>query len=242
MMNVKESLWNGFKRLDFKFEDRDCVLICPDKACDGNKWLYKTEYFDIFPAFEIEMVKRGYYLAHMQNKTRMCPKADREARPRFCEFLSREFNLNSKCALVGMSCGGMQSVYFTAEYPQYVACAYLDAPVMNYLSWPFALGAGQNDCSKEFTDNMGVSLAEMLNFRDHPIDQKQKLLKSGVPVFLVCGDSDKTVPFDENGKLLYDYMKENGGNIQLILKEGVDHHPHGLDDSTPLIDFVEKYY
>ena len=241
-MDIKTSEWNGFKRLDFKFEDRDCILICPDKACEGNKWLYKTEYFDAFPAFEIEMVKRGYHIAHMQNKTRMCPEEDTDARPRFCEFLKENFNLNSKCALVGMSCGGMQAVYFTAKYPQYVACAYLDAPVMNYLSWPFALGMGEDDSSAEFIKNMGKNLSEMLNFRNHPIDQKEALLKTGVPIMLVAGDSDKTVPFCENGQLLWDYYKQNGAEIEVIVKPDCDHHPHGLEDSTPLINFVEKYY
>lgn len=136
-MTVKESIWNGFKRLEFQFEDRDCILICPDIACDGNKWLYKTEYFDAFPEMEIEMLKKGYHVAHMKNTSRMCPEVDTDARPRFCEFLTSEFGLNKQCALVGMSCGGMQAVYFAAKYPQYAACAYLDAPVMNYLSWPF---------------------------------------------------------------------------------------------------------
>lgn len=192
-MNITESVWNGFKRLDFKFRDRDCILICPDKACDGNKWLYKTEYFDAFPAMEIEMLKKGYHVAHMQNKSRMCPTEDTDLRPHFCEFLSSEFGLNKKCALVGMSCGGMQAVYFTAKYPQYVAAIYLDAPVMNYLSWPFAVGIGQDDSSAEFIKNMGLNLSQMINFRNHPIDQKENLLKSGVPIMLVSGDSDKTV-------------------------------------------------
>ena len=206
-MNITESIWNGFKRLDFQFEDRDCILICPDNACEGKKWLYKTEYFDAFPEMEIEMLKKGYHVAHMKNISRMCPESDTDARPRFCEFLSREFGLNKKCALVGMSCGGMQAVYFTAKYPEFVACAYIDAPVMNYLSWPFALGEGQSDASAEFIQNMGLTLSEMLSFRNHPIDQKQKLLESGVPIFLVSGDSDKTVPFCENGQLLWDYYK-----------------------------------
>lgn len=241
-MDIQTSAWNGFKRLDFQFEGRDCILICPDKACDGNKWLYKTEYFDAFPAMEIEMLKKGYHVAYMKNKTRMCPETDTDLRPRFCELLSREFGLNSKCVLVGMSCGGMQAVYFTAKYPQYVAAAYLDAPVMNYLSWPFALGVGQDDSSAEFAQNMGLDLSHMLNFRNHPIDQKEKLLKSGVPIMLVSGDSDRTVPFCENGQLLYDYFKEHGGNIELIIKEGGDHHPHGLPDNTPIIEFIEKYY
>ena len=44
-MEIKESLWNNFKRLDFEFEGRNAILICPDEAVEGNKWLYKTEYF-----------------------------------------------------------------------------------------------------------------------------------------------------------------------------------------------------
>lgn len=241
-MEFITSEWNGFKRLDFKFNNRDCILICPDTPCEGNKWLYRTEYFGAFEDLEISLIKKGYHLAYMQNTTRMCPEIDTDMRPLFCDFLTKEFGLNKKCALVGFSCGGMQAVYFAAKYPRYVACAYLDAPVMNYLSWPFALGVGQNDCSEEFISNMGMSLSEMLNFRNHPIDQKEKLLKSGVPILLVSGDSDTIVPFCENGQLLYDYFKVNGGNIELIIKPGGDHHPHGLPDNTPIIDFIQKYY
>ncbi len=241
-MELKTSVWNGFKRLDFKFNGRDCILICPDNACEGNKWLYKTEYFDSFPQMEIEMLKKGYHLAYMQNTTRLCPESDTDMRPLFCEFLSNEFGLNSKCVLVGMSCGGMQAVYFAAKYPQYVAAAYLDAPVMNYLSWPFALGVSEGDCSQEFIENMGMTLSDMLNFRNHPIDQKEKLLKSGVPIMLVSGDSDKTVPFCENGQLLWDYYKANNAEIEVIIKSGGDHHPHCLPDNTPIVKFIEKHY
>lgn len=241
-MNITESIWHDFKRLDFQFEGRDCILVCPKTPIDGNKWLYKTEYFDAFPSLSIDMLNRGYYVAHMKNKSRLCPPEDTDTRPRFCESLAREFNLNPKCALVGMSCGGMQAVYFAAKYPQYVACAYLDAPVMNYLSWPFALGESIDDRSQEFIDNMGLGLSDMLNFRNHPIEQKEKLLKSCVPIILVSGDSDKTVPFCENGQLLWDYYKEQGVEIDVIIKAGGDHHPHGLADNTPLIEFIEKHY
>lgn len=241
-MEITQSTWRGFKRLDFKFNDRDCILICPDVACEGNKWLYKLEYFDAFPDMEIEMLKKGYHLAHMKNTTRLCPESDTDMRPRFCDFLTKEFGLNPKCALVGMSCGGMQAVYFAAKYPQYVACAYLDAPVMNYLSWPLALGKSENNCTAEFESNMGKGLSEMLNFRNHPIDQSQALLNSRVPIILVSGDSDRTVPFCENGQILWDYYKSQGADIEVIIKQGGDHHPHGLPDNTPIVEFIEKYY
>ena len=37
-------------------------------------------------------------------------------------------------------------------------------------------------------------------------------------------------------------LKENGGEIELYLKPDCDHHPHGLEDATPIINFVEKHY
>lgn len=241
-MEIKTSEWYGFKRLDFIFNGRECILVCPDKACEGKKWLYRTEYFGAFSGLEIALVKKGYHLAYMKNTTRMCPESDTDMRPLFCDFLSSEFGLNPKCALVGISCGGMQAVYFAAKYPQYVSCMYIDAPVMNYLSWPFGLGVSQSDDSAEFIENMGMDLSEMLNFRNHPIDQKEKLLKSRIPILLVAGDSDTVVPFCENGQLLYDYFKANNGNIELILKAGCDHHPHALPDNAPIVEFIEKHY
>lgn len=241
-MKVFENECNGFKRLDFEFEGRNAILVCPAVPCKDKKWLYKTEYFEAFPTFEIEMLKRGYYLAHISNKSRLCPEEDTDMRPRFCEFLKTEFGLNEKCFPVGMSCGGMQAVYFAAKYPQYVAALYIDAPVLNLLSWPLGLGESKGASPDEFKRDIGISVAEMLNYRNHPIDCKEKLLKSGIPVFMVCGDSDIIVPYNENGKILSDYFKANGGNLTEIVKQGCDHHPHGLEDYTPLLEFVKKYY
>lgn len=242
-METKQSEWNGFKRLDFVFEDRSCILVCPNKATDGNKWMYKTEYFDAFPDVSIKMLERGYYVAYMKNKSRWVHPEDTDARARFCEFMSKEFNLNRQCAIIGMSCGGMQGALFCAKHPQYVAAAYLDAPVMNYLSCPFGLGVGKGENHAEFTKDFGLDLSQMLNYRNHPIDHKDEMVKSGVPILLVCGDSDTIVPFCENGKVLYDYYIEKGASadIKLIIKKG-DHHPHGLSDNTPIIEFILEHY
>ncbi len=241
-MEIQKREWHGFERLEFEFNGRRAILVLPKEPCKDKKWLYKTEYFEAFPTFEIEMLKRGYYVAHLSNKSRLCPKEDTDMRPLFCEFLKEKFGLCEKCLPVGMSCGGMQAVYFAAEYPQYVAALYIDAPVLNLLSWPLGLGESKGACPEEFKRDIGIPLAEMLSYRYHPIDCKEKLLKSGIPIFMVCGDSDITVPYIENGKILSDYFKANKGNITEIVKPGCDHHPHGLEDYTPLFDFVKKYY
>ena len=61
-------------------------------------------------------------------------------------------------------------------------------------------------------------------------------------MYLVCGDSDSVVPYEENGQVLSSIYRQNGRIIEETLKDGCDHHPHGLEDNSPIISFVEKYY
>ena len=68
----------------------------------------------------------------------------------------------------------------------------------------------------------------------------EPLAKAGVPLLHVYGDADEVVPWEENTGLLAERYRALGGSIQLIGKPGVRHHPHGLEDSTPIIDFILK--
>jgi len=54
----------------------------------------------------------------------------------------------------------------------------------------------------------------------------------------VCGLADEVVPYAENTALLAKNLKEARGEIKLILKEGVGHHPHSLEDPKPIVDFI----
>ncbi|MBQ8892933.1 MAG: alpha/beta fold hydrolase [Clostridia bacterium] len=233
--------WNGFERLDLQFEGREAILICPREPRADKKWLLKTEYFGAFPAFELGMLERGYYLAHMKNISRWCPREDTDARARFCAWLSAEYGLAPQCLPVGMSCGGMQAVYLAAEYPEYVAAVYLDAPVLNLLSCPCALGEAEHGFYEEFQRHMGMTVSDLLNYRNHPIDRVEEMIQNRIPVFLCCGDRDKTVPYSENGRHLAEKYRGTG-LLTEILKPGCDHHPHSLEDLTPLYYFAEKYY
>ena len=143
-METTKDLWNGFERINFKFEDRDATIVFPDGERCG-KWLFKTEYFDAFPNFEIEMVKRGWCLAFIKNITRWCLDEDLDLKARFADFLSKEFDLYKKCVPVGMSCGGLIGSKFAAKYPEYVSCLYLDAPVLNLLSCPAGIGEANHE-------------------------------------------------------------------------------------------------
>lgn len=241
--NSRESQWCGFKRLDFDFEGRETIIIVPETPDDKGRWLLKTEYFGAYPNFEIEMVKRGFHLVHIKNKTRWHDDSDDVVKAHLCEFLHKEFSLQKKCMPVGMSCGGMQGIYFGAKYPQYVACLYLDAPVVNLLSCPGGFGDSQDTwIINEFLEHKGMTKTDLMYYTDHPYVYLPKLIEADIPIMLICGDSDKIVPYIENGKPLYDYYTANGGKITQIVKPGCDHHPHGLEDITPIIEFAYENY
>ena len=98
--------------------------------------------------------------------------------------------------------------------------------MLNFLSCPFGIGVGEGSNWQEFVANRGLTLPELINYRHHPIDVVPQMIEYRVPVFLICGDSDRVVPYAENGALLHRMYTEAGAPIQLILKPGCDHHPH----------------
>jgi len=242
VMKYTKSEWNGFERLDFRLDGRKAILVCPKTPRADKKWLFKTEYFGAFPSFELEMLNRGYYVAHIENITRWCLPEDTDTKAMLCEFLINELGLYPKCMTVGMSCGGMQSVYLAAKYPGYVAAMYLDAPVLNLLSCPCGLGVAKINFYDEYVKATGKTVSDLLNYREHPIDKVDTVIAEDIPIILVCGDSDMTVPYIENGKLLAEKYRNSNVPFVEILKKDCDHHPHGLDDVTPFIEFAEKYY
>ncbi len=232
--------WNGFEIEEFEFEGMNAKVVVPKNP--NGKWMLKTEYFGAFPALEIELIKKGYHLCFIKNSTRWCVDEDLFRKERFCNFVVEKYNLCQKCVIVGMSCGGMIGVKFAALYPERVAVFYADAPVMNLLSCPYCLGdATDTSMIEEYENATGRTLKDTISYRNHPIDNMHALLENKIPVLLVCGDSDNIVPYEENGKLLYDYYTENGGDIKLILKPGIGHHPHGHTDSDILIDYIEMH-
>ena len=49
---------------------------------------------------------------------------------------------------------------------------------------------------------------------------------------------DKVVPVDENSEIIEKKYKALGGNIKVISKPGIGHHPHALKDPKQIVDFI----
>ena len=233
-------MWNGFRKQMYVIDGREAVVVFPDTEPNG-RWALKTEYFDAFPDVQISLLKKGYHIAYISTRTRWYVPEDNVSKAKLAEFMNSELGLAQKCVIIGMSCGGMQGIYFADEYPQYVSCMYLDAPVVNFLSCPFGVGMSFSDFSEEFVAHTGKTLSDMLAYRDHPLDRLPSLVKKNIPLFLVSGDSDSIVPFRDNGYYIEKIYRDNCGVIESVIKPGGDHHPHSLPDNTPILEFINKY-
>ena len=80
-------------------------------------------------------------------------------------------------------------------------------------------------------------LKDALAYKGNPIDDLAPLAHAHVPLLHVVGDADQVVPLAENTNVLAQRYRALGGNIQIIVKHGVG-HVHGLDDPTPIIQFL----
>jgi hypothetical protein len=80
--------------------------------------------------------------------------------------------------------------------------------------------------------------AQMMAFDGNPIDILTPLAKAHIPIIHVCGDQDTDVPETENTDIVRERYLKLGGKFVLIVKQGCGHHPHGLTDTTHLVDFI----
>jgi len=236
-------MWNNFKCKDFIFSEREAKIIYP--MCEPNgRILLKTEYLGAFPAFDIAMLQKGYHLIHISHRSRWAPDEETHIMAEFIQYCAKELRLSPRCVLEGMSCGGLQAARLAELYPELTAVLYLDAPVLNILSM---VGLGEKPEKKENTwreivATYSVNRSTIINFRKSAIDKMEPLIENNIPVLMIYGNADNIVIYEENGKVLENFYKENGGIIKVISKSMAGHHPHGLPDPSVLVDFVEKYY
>ena len=162
---------------------RKALIVAPKLGRSNGKWALKTKYFGAFPDTQIKLLENGYYIAHI-NKTPWHVPDDTEAGATPAKYMHNELGLNQKCAIIGMSCGGMQGIYFAAKYPQYISCMYLDAPVVNFLSCPGDFGVEQSGFQQMFELHVGMTKSELISYRNHPLDNLHYLVENNIPIIV----------------------------------------------------------
>lgn len=233
--------YHGFVRHDFEVDGCAAIVVEPHQVAEGQPWVWRAEFFDHQPGPDLGLLEHGFHLVFLEvNNTFGCPWA-MDRWDSYYEYLTGQHGLAQKAALIGLSRGGLYCCNWAARRPETVACIYADAAVFDFKSWPAGLGKGNGNAAewqKLLKDYGFASEAEAIAYDNNPVDNLEPLAKAGIPLLLVFGDADMSVPWEENTLVVQQRYEALGGPVELIRKPGVDHHPHGLEDPTPIVEFV----
>jgi alpha-beta hydrolase superfamily lysophospholipase len=240
---VKTSFYK-YALYDFTYNNRACKIVEPEKPAAGYPWIWRARFWGHEPQTDTVLLSKGYHLVYCDVVELF---GNKEAVAIWNKFykLMQKGGLAKKVVLEGMSRGGLYLYNWAAENPKKVACVYADAPVLDIRSWPGGLGIGPGSkaeweaCKKAW--NLQTE-EDIKNFNGNPLHKVKQIVRGGYAMLHVCGAADEVVPMAENTDLFEQKVKALGGNITVIRKEGVKHHPHSLKDPTPIVAFITANY
>lgn len=240
----KKSEWHGYDKYEFEVAGKPVVVVAPRVAAAGRPWVWHGEFFGHKPAPDVALLGKGFHIVAMQIPDMLGSPAAVNYWNQLYAELTGKYGFARKAALVGLSRGGLYCYNWAAANPEKVACLYGDAPVCDFKSWPGGKGKGPGsprDWQLVLKQYGFKDDAEALAYTKNPVDNLKPLAKAGVPLLHVYGDADEVVPWEENTGVIAERYRALGGQITLIAKPGVKHHPHGLEDSAPIVAFIEKH-
>lgn len=243
-LTTKKSDWQGYQRLDFTVAERASFLIVPKQPAPGNPWIWRTEFFGHEPQADLALLAKGWHVAYTTMQNQYGGPIATDHMKVFHDTMQKAFSLNAKVVLEGFSRGGLFALNYAIRFPERTASLYLDAPVCDFKSWPAGFGAGKGSAADwarckaiyNFADDAAAKASKL-----SPLDNLATMAKGKVPILSVVGDADDVVPLAENSAVLKERYTALGGEMEMIVKPGVNHHPHSLKDPAPIVAFILKH-
>lgn len=143
---------------------------------------------------------------------------------------------SAKPILLGQSRGGLMMLAWAMRHPDKTQAFVGIYPVCNLAGWPLK---NKSVTLADYQLTEAELLAKLKEF--NPLDNLQGLLANKVPMFVVHGDADAVVPYDENTRILKERYETGGGSIRVKLIAGEGHQVSPAFFECPeLVEFVLK--
>ena len=216
---VEEKAWKGFVRAHFVFNGRKAFVTKPINKIEGKPWVWNARFPNWHPEMDSILVSQGFHVAHIDTDNLYGSPQAMKVWDSFYEFLTKEYKLNNKVALEGVSRGGLFVYNWAKNNPDKVSCIYAESPVCDFKSWPagFGEGIGGEEDWKQLKKVYGfVSDKEAKAYLNNPIDNLEALAKAKVPIFHMIGLNDKVVPANENTMILVNRYLKLGGQATVV--------------------------
>ncbi|WP_238934864.1 alpha/beta hydrolase family protein [Aurantibacter crassamenti] len=241
---AQENAFSDYEIKAFEFKGRSAKIVIPKKANDERLWIWRARFWGHEPQTDLALLEKGFHVVYVDVAGLFGNNEAVEIWNSFYDYLLKVYNLNTKTVLEGMSRGGLIIYNWAAVNTDKVFCIYADAPVCDIKSWPGGLYNGNVGAAKDWKECLkAYSLNEksVLTFEGIPINNAVKVAEAKIPVLHVCGGADRVVPYEENTAKLEEKFKAAGGDIKIIVKDEVGHHPHSLKNPKPIVDFILEH-
>lgn len=247
----KASDFHGCALHEVTVAGREIRVLRPEKPRPGHPWvmamqLYSQDRPEVanLNRLQVELVRRGFHVV-AASPGGMLGSPDAEGRwLAVHRAMSGNYGLAVQCGLMGMSREGLTVARWAAEHPGKVAWIYLDKAVCDFKSWPggkIGIGKGNAHAWASLMQAYGFrDEAEALAYAGNPVDLAPQLVAAKVAILYLAGGRDTLVPLADNGARLEAHYRTLGGTFELIVQERDAHHPHGLGDPAPVLEFIER--
>jgi len=132
------------------------------------------------------------------------------------------------------------------RHPDRASVLVLDNAVTDIRSWPAGLalnkkGTGDALEWQRYKERLGYGDdATALGASPKSADALRATVDKGVVLVSGFGTGDDVVPHEDNGQVLVDFWRANGGKVHVFPNEGGGHFPHGITDPSPVIELLTK--
>ncbi|MBE6383620.1 MAG: alpha/beta fold hydrolase, partial [Lentisphaerae bacterium] len=237
---LRSDTWYGYKRTVFDFEGHEAWVVSPKcEPAAGLPWTWTMQWAEAYVdrTGVLDLLAKGWHHVTIDTfRHRMDDEGLRVSRA-FQKFLVEELGFAPKACLVGMSWGGFFSTRFAAAFPECVGKIYLDAPLMNFDGFAKVGGTPTENAAQIGPwANMPPADGNWSADPRMPVNMADPLAKAGIPILLLYGGQDATVPPSRNCELFAERFKAADGKIDIHHRALYGHHPHGEDpDKTSSI-------
>lgn len=241
MIPGKNFSFHGYWGVDFKHDGVSMKLVRPKIVADGKPWIWRARHWGEQPQFDIAMLELGWHVVYADVKDLYgSPKAIDKWEKAYA--YTQQFGLNPKPVLEGMGKGGLPIHNWALKHPNKTGGIIADNALMDFMAWPYMRGVGKPSeatWKKIKTAYDFKSEKEARKYKDHPINQVEKLKENNIPVLYIISEEDKLVAPFQNGDLAATKLK-GYKNLHVIKKPGAGHFPYSLPDPAPIVDFALK--
>lgn len=207
-MNIpaEKELWNGYNAYRFSIDQAECIVVAADSPLKTSPWVWRARYFNANHAYDMEMLRCGFHIAHIDISELSGGADTMEQMNRFYDFLVTEHNFSPMPILEAYSRGAFPALNWGIRNPEKIGLIALDNPICDLESWQKTPQEMEFYRAAGLAGNDNQLLPEW-----DPLKNLESLVQNRVPMAVMYDPEDPAVSSEENAEQLLQKMALLGG-------------------------------